>query len=398
MYTRKQALSLAKQFRTCPPLFIRNNPDFKEENENHLKICPFCSVRSIQGGSTEGVLEWQALSESYKKQFQEDRGSLSILPGQIRQVKSDLGCWRDDLYYNPPLVLVLNVPDDEISHGVQVAQVWQDLALASPGDLIPPENLIAGFEELFIETWNVYTLRKSDLGAYLGEVPSKVVDGALKMNEDPEHLPDYARRALPLIDEDPRLYFQELEIETGYTFAFMAATALMDEEKRAVFFTSSARALVKAIKEYIPTIDWEWLPETVEDCLAFLTFPVEHFALSAEDDDYKKISAVYLNFKNETIKQLKPIECIIHHVDDQSDAYTISGEIPSLPDNLEQGAFRCHIKNTVERSLFRGRLSWNGQEKYFIAEFDRPLQPNDKVSIIIFHDESDAIASDGATQ
>ena len=386
MYTRKQALALAKQFRTCPPPFIRNHPDFKAENANHLKICPFCAT-----GFTHGVPHWQALSESFQQQFSAARKHPSVLPGQIRQVRIELGCWRNDLYYNPPLVVVLKEAVDEIAHGVQVAQVWQDMALASPGDLIVSGDLITGFEALFIETWNVYTLRKSDLGACLGGVDSQVVAGALKMKEDPEHLPDLARRALPLTNEDPRQYFQRLEIETGYTFAAMAAAALMGEETRAAFFTASATALVKAIKNCIPTIDWDWVPDTVEECLACLKFPPEYTTLSAADADYEKTDAVYLKLKNGAMDEIKPVECIIHHAEARSDGYTVNGEIPGLPDDLDPDAFQCHIKTTGEKALFPGRFSWDKQGKYFMADFDRPLKSHEKISITIVHDAADGV-------
>ena len=249
MYTRKQALAIAKQFRTCPPPFIRDHPDFKTENENHLKICPFCAI-----GSPHGVQEWQELSESFKTQFMTDNEQGDILPGQIRQVRPELGCWRDDFYYNPPLVLVLN-DIDEMVQAVNVAQVWQDLALASPGDLIPPTDLITGFDNIFIETWNIYTLRKSDLGTCLGKVSSQVVDEALKMKKNPDYLPDLARRPLPLKNEDPRRYFHQVEMETGYTFAAMAADALMDNVIKTDVSALSVDTLVESIKRYIPTVD-----------------------------------------------------------------------------------------------------------------------------------------------
>jgi len=383
MYTRKKALALAKQFRTCPPPFIRNHPDFKVENENHLKICPFCSI-----GSLQGVQDWQELSEKLKTQFLADDGQGDILSGQIRQVKPELGCWRDELYYNPPVVLVLNCIGD-IDDAVQVAQIWQDTALAAPGDLVLPDDLIAGFEELFIETWNIYTLRKSDLGGCLGTVSSQVLAQALKMNQSPEELPDWARRPLPMVDEDPRIYFRKVEMETGYTFAATAVAALMDKVQKRDFFIFSAATLIKKIKQYIPGIDWDWVPDTVEECLAALRFGPESLTLSAADRDHKEIIAVYLELKNGAVSGIRPLECIIHHAGSEPDGHTISGEIPGLPDDLTMDAFKCHIKNTEEKVLFPGHWSWDSKGKNFIAQFDRPLKPHETVTITVVHDTAD---------
>ena len=44
MYTRKQALAIAKQVRTCPPQEVRDNPEHSRENKRHMAICPFCST------------------------------------------------------------------------------------------------------------------------------------------------------------------------------------------------------------------------------------------------------------------------------------------------------------------------------------------------------------------
>lgn len=380
MYTRKQALAIAKQFRTCPPPFIREHPDFKTENENHLKICPFCAT-----GSPHGVQELQELSENFRTQFMTDNEQGNILPGQIHQVRPELGCWRDDLYYNPPLVLVVNDMDG-MEQAVHVAQVWQDLALASPGDLIPPPELITGFDEIFIETWNMYTLQKSDLGICLGKVDSQVVTEALKMKETPDYLPEISRRPMPLTPEDPRRYFHQVEIETGYTFAAMAADALMDNVVKSGALTLSLDRLVKSIKKYMPAIDWYWVPDTVDECLAAIKFPTESLALQAAEADHKTIHAIYLQLKNGKFNQISPIECIIHHVETKVDSYTISGDIPGLPDNLNPDAFQCHIKNPEKKFLFQGRIFWDNEGKHFMAEFDKPLEQNETVSIIIVND------------
>jgi len=176
-----------------------------------------------------------------------------------------------------------------------------------------------------------------------------------------------------------------LEMETGYTFSAMAADALMDEVVmvKTDVLTLSVETLVKSIKRVIPTIDWDWAPDTVDECLAALKFPTESFALRAAEEDSKTINAVYIELKNEKLDQIRSIECIIHHAEARSDRYTISGDIPDLPDNLSQDAFQCHIKNPEKKSLFQGRFLWDSEGKHFIAEFDGHLKPNEKVSITI---------------
>ncbi len=133
MYSRKLALTQARQYRTCPPPDIANNPLHERFFRQHLLICPYCNSKE-----NEGLETWADLSESLKTYYPAARSvsaKIGAAPGQLRFLKSELGTWHQSSYYNPPGVLVLE-KFNAISDDLQAAQIYNDIALAAPGDLI----------------------------------------------------------------------------------------------------------------------------------------------------------------------------------------------------------------------------------------------------------------------
>ncbi|WP_457553875.1 hypothetical protein [Desulfobacula sp.] len=382
MYSRKQALALARQLRTCPPPDIRGDADYSRENKKHMEICPFCSTNL-----KDEINAWSILSEKFQKKFKlpalqsDDK---NIQAGQIWVLNKNLCCWRDDYYYNEPIVIILN-DQCQIDDDILVAQTWHDLSLASPGDLVVPEIFIQGCDEFFIETWNIYTLKKQSLGQYLGNVTNDVVVQTLKMHKTPDIPPDWALRLMPLGPDDPRQYFQKLEIETGYTFSIQAVNELMKKQVNGLFSFAgdSVDTLIARIKELMADIEWFWQPETIEECLALIRFAPEDIALSAAADDRKEIIAACFGVRNGAIKTVQPFECIVLHETSSNKEYRISGEIPALPTRIGGLSFKCFISDGKNRLLTSGKWYWDDNTNHFLAHFDRAKEKHERISIII---------------
>lgn len=332
MYSRKQALALARQFRTCPPVDVRGN--------------------NLKGTRDKNIRE-----------------------GQIRILNKDLCCWREGYYYNEPIVVILK-DQEGINGDILVAQTWHDIYLASPGDLVVPGTLRTEFDEFFIETWNIYTLKKQNLGPCLGKITGDVVEKTLKMQEDPNFLPDWAPRLIPLVEDDPRLYFQRLEIETGHTFSIRNTNFFS-------FAGNSVGILIAKLKKIVGAIEWYWSPETIEECLALLRFAPETSTLSASADDRKVIIASCFTLRDGEIKTVQPVECTILHEKFSPEEYTITGDIPGLLSGMDKQFFMCFLSDEKNRSLTPGEWSWDDGTKHFSARFDRMKIKDGRVSIII---------------
>lgn len=218
MHSRKSALTRAKQYRTCPPLRQAQGPNiaddqaYRENLNRHLEICPYCSAQP-----TENTKIWERLSNAIQESpspFIPSPESDIILPGQLRHMRSESAKWREGYFYNPPMVLVLET-DGETGKNVRVAQIYHDVCLAAPGDLILPE---IHREEIFAECWNTYIVSAADLEGSHRQVMPEVTDAAIGLEKNPEACPSWALHPKPLTDNDPRIYFRELEIEVGKVF------------------------------------------------------------------------------------------------------------------------------------------------------------------------------------
>ena len=92
MTSRKIALSLARQYRTCPPADIRSLPEYRDQVLRHLEICPYCN---------QGEEVWEELLTRYR----ECRADGAVLPepvaaGQVREIRTELGRWKDGFYFS----------------------------------------------------------------------------------------------------------------------------------------------------------------------------------------------------------------------------------------------------------------------------------------------------------
>ena len=215
MHSRKSALTRARQYRRCPPPEIAEDPSHAAYMKQHLAVCPHCGA-----AESNRLKIWNDLSSRLKEYFcaaENNSEAPAISTGQLRFLKPGLAGWHNGYFFNPPCVLVLETAK-EIADEIFVAQVYHEIGLAAPGDLILDDDR-SGAGDLFVECWNTYTLKSSYLGPIIATVTPEIIETVKTMEKQADFLPDWALLPKPLTEHDPRLYFRELEIETGYVFA-----------------------------------------------------------------------------------------------------------------------------------------------------------------------------------
>ena len=374
MYTRKTALALARQARTCPRENMMNDPAHAPEIRAHRSICPFCATRR-----SEVLDACQALGRALEPRVDKSGPLPEIEIGQIRQIQPALACWWDHLFYSPPAVVVVQTPEpgrDEI----RVAQIWHDIYLAGPGDLIVPPGNGTYEEPIFIETWNVYSLTRSFLGPCIGKVDEPTIADVLKMNRDQGYLPPAATALLPLEENDPRHFFRKMEIEAGYVLAQMAVRELMDE--KAPEPTAEVQSWMGQLRSLVRGVQWSWVPETLEDCFAALRFPDEALALAAADQDSKSYPATHIRMDQGRLTGIFPFYAVIYNETRNDDGYSVSGVFQGLSADLEKTTFACYLVNENVRGLEKGTLSVDPGTLVFKAVFARPGNGSERLHIV----------------
>ncbi len=375
MYTRKTALGLAIQARTCPLQHIVNDPAYARQNKEHLAICAFCSTHRSQE-----LDACNSLADSLKQRMPtRSSGAREPAPGQIWQIDPALACWRDHFYYSPPAVVILQGPESPGNH-VLAAQIWHDIFLAGPGDLVVTPEKSPWDQPIFIETWNIYTLAPPYLTHYLGRITPAETADILKMNQEPDYLPSNTTALLPLEENDPRHYFRKMEIEVGYTFAQKAALDLMAELPG-----KGVTTLMGQIQHLVPGATFSWTPGSVEECLALMEFPPDSLAMAAADQDYQKIVATHFHLTPDPDKnfvtRITPFYCVIYNESNTSD-YTASGTLSDLHFDLAKTRFSCYLADNTTQTLEKGTIRIDPETHTFSASFPRPKTPSESLCIL----------------
>ena len=105
-------------------------------------------------------------------------GKTRVSAGQLRFLKPEMAGWHNRYFYNPPCVLVLET-NNKIADEILVAQIYHDITMAAPGDLILDEAR-SGAGGIFVECWNTYTLKSSYLGPIVGTVTPEIIEAVKK--------------------------------------------------------------------------------------------------------------------------------------------------------------------------------------------------------------------------
>ncbi len=202
-----------RQVRTCPPLRVLRTGS--PQARRHLAACPDCREK----------LEQAPLAAELGKAL----AGLPLpcpepappAPGDLRVLrpagKPEDWFDEDGDYHNPPLVLVLNEPDEE--GRVLVAQVFDNEDLRAEGD-VPLDDGLWGFAE----AWNIYGLPVSALGEHPLYRAGKACAGQVL---------EESRGVFPPIDvRSPLYHFRVCEVETGSFFSLgLNADAWFDQEE-----------------------------------------------------------------------------------------------------------------------------------------------------------------------
>lgn len=367
MHSRKLALTLAKRFRTCPPLRIRESVLHREAVDRHIALCPYCSPTSA-----EGLDPWEALAAGLAKRLDVPPPEPAVSKpesGELRPAKEGLGLWREDLFFNPPLVLVLEC-HPAVSDEILVAQTYHDVALAGPGDLILPKERSPG-PECFVETWNTYSLRASYLAEPLGILPGDLLEAARRLAEDPGAYPPWAMQPRPLEENDPRQFFREMEVEVGYVFASRAAEELMPaiESPTLRLAYGSPADLQEGLREVARGLRWPRMPKSLEEILAGARFPTERLALAAADRPRKASPANLAVVAKGRIIGFEPLVLEIFLERKEAWGLAVSGRVQGGPQGKTASRFLCFLDGPAGNALSPRRLEWDEGAGFFYAEF-----------------------------
>ena len=364
MHSRKLSLTVAKQVRTCPPPAVRHDPKQRQEYERHLSICPYCSDPNT---AERGAWETLARSLGDLSKGTGEPSADKIAAGQLRFIRHGMVGWRDALFYNPPMVLVIETTQ-AISDDVLVSQTYFDISLAGPGDLILTEQQTP-VGDLFVEPWNTYTLKGADLGEGLGCVDTEIIDAVKSLEMNPGAYPDWAMLPRPFADHDPRIYFRELEVEVGYAFSSQSVSELMTELEaspvRLVY--DSARGLQETMCKTVPGTRWKRPPLSREEVLALAELPMERLPLAAARLNGQRTSANLIRIEGGRVTAIDPITLEIYG---QSDAFSLSGRVVNLPGDLKDSRFICFLDPEGGEPLAPVRQEWDEATGDFLIEFD----------------------------
>lgn len=360
IYTRKQALAIAKQIRSCPPRTVRDDPAQSREYDRHREHCPFCSTDICP--ETDA---WRILAASAADA---DMINPEMAPGQIRQIRPERSAWRDHLYINPPAVLVLE-PVRPSDNTVLTVQTWHDIYLGAPGDLAVPAHLMDGPGELIIESWNHYRLTPDSLGRVMGTVGTPVVEAVIRMIREPDFVPSWAARFSEIKTDDPRVYFRQLEKKVASMFSASISTPV--------------QSLAKEISRHISGASWSWTPGTLEECLGTIRLPDDYMPLSAAPAGTAELVGVFYRFENQRLASVSPVRFPVLREEVMAGEYIVTGTVPHILTDAHGLTVQCYLENIDEQRLFRGDWTRDDFSDHYMIRFLKDKDPSERVSVVI---------------
>jgi len=312
MVTRRDALKSAIRLRRCPPYFIKQTPEYREEYKAHCLICPFCEP------DKESDLDgWEMVADDFVKTFYgnwnpEDE---KVQPGDIRLLKRNKNLWNSGFYYSPPVVMVLKKDPDSEGY-LPVAQIFSEPLLAGPGDLVTGS--------LFVETWNIFHVKIESLGEKIDKKDQVIVDAVIAMHRNKSDVPDWAQLPMPIKPGDPRELFRRYERETADFF----------NENRTmppIFNFLDKISMIEELRKKAPGISWDAPPKTMWDLFATADLPDDYYPKAAADEEFLLYyHAVLYIYKNNEIEDIRMVRAEAECTPDDS-GITYSIFFPELP-------------------------------------------------------------------
>ncbi len=375
MAERKQALGIAKRYRMCPPLYIIRHPENLKKYQRHLKICPYCN---------EAISEldnWKNMLNIVTESGEQKSGGIEkpIEPAQLRLLTPSRRSWHSGFYYNPPMVLILkkNLPK---ANEYFVAQTYHDPVLAGPGDLVLNENR-SDLPDIFIETWNIYTVNIGQFGRFVGCVMPDVISAVLNMKKVGNVYPDWAYLPRPLVENDPRIYFRKMEFEVAYRYA----NQTVFEMKHDILRENEKNLLREQLRLQFPDIHWHKGFENIHEAFLFARFPEEHYAMAGNADKTDTfIWANLIKTINGEILTIEPIPAEIRAEKTFSGHKSLYGQFLQMPEAHQFQSSQLIAIYTAEEKKYKPAVqNFDAAEGRFFLEFVTDTEIKGKLHIAI---------------
>lgn len=394
MMDRREALALARQFRTCPSAAAAADANAAQMQE-HRKHCPYCG--DFEG---TGPDSWQALADDLVAAVRAPApppagAGDAFIPGQLRYVSGRGGLWQWGDYYAPPLVMVVQ---DRRPHGegLLVAQTYHDLLMAGPGDLVI-EDEQTGAGELFVESWNVYTLQPTDLGPVIAALDPQIGRAVERLAEAPDALPDWAPRLRPMAAHDPRLYFREMEVTVAHAFASLAVAELVAARESVLDPAyETLDAMRKALRSLRDGIEWILDPSNYEEVLALARLPEAEYAMAAADADEERVAGVAARIRDGRVATIHPATARIDHRAPTDAGLTIIGCLEPLPFAADETTVLVARLVTADQTVLApDKLSFAPESGDFVASFSSQAGEAPRFAFAVCHaDTADEASHD----
>ncbi len=242
--------------------------------------------------------------------------SRSPVSGDLYALDAGLAGWGPkSRYYNPPVVLVLSLPD---AHSVFVCQTYGDQDFAGLDD-VPLGSDIAGFAQ----PWNCYTLRQEDLGLYLGNVAAQVVERVWQQSEQEQCAPQPGSLLW---------FFRQMEVETGFFFSRRAVVLLMEQHERALFPVDTDNSAILQNLRNLPIqfSNLDLAAATPVELLCWAEADPGRLPLAAADTETTSHAMVF-TMSNGTIATTEVLPLSLSFHEYANGRLTVNGSLDSLP-------------------------------------------------------------------
>jgi len=327
MIDLRASLRFARKLRTCPPERVLKDPAHAEPFRQHMQICPDCAEPSI-----EPTDPWRDLVDSLRRALAAGANRHETPPraGEIRLIRPELGRWHEGFYYTPPAVLLLKTIEGSQS-AFRAAQVYGDADLAGPGDLVL-EPARTGTMELMIECWNSYPVMSDQLGGWLGAVSDEVLKAVSDLAEDPRRYPEWAVVPAAMGEDDPRVYFRELEVEVAHLFARDAVSAVLEAmEKHRFRIETAGGSIEQDLRRIRPGIRLGQGWRSPEEALVLAGLPPEEFALAADEKERVIAGANFVLVRDHLVRKIQPVHVELFPREWKSGRMVIGGRFLDPP-------------------------------------------------------------------
>lgn len=365
MKTREHALMLAQQYRTCPPVRAQNEPEFAM----HLKDCPPCSMEKEAEEAPWRMLVAEAAR--VRQRELEDKHALGPKPGQLRLMKALKRPWRENRYYNPPVVLVLEtgLPREH----VRAALTFHDTRLSAEGDLVVSTTDADGF---LVEAWNGMVVHADRLGPVTGFVSQDVVDAVRTLADNPRKYPSWARIPRPLGANnpyDPRQAFRALEREVARVFAGLQ------------MITASGDSGRRAVEQKAQGICWDFPPKDTDQVLALARFSDDRMPLAASEKSMRPANLVVL--REGEMSHFAPLQLTLLA---RTGNLTVGGCISPLPKGSPNSRLICYLCKKGIEPVPSASHRWDSLTGNFTASFDVPegFEGEIRAAVVVSEDET----------